>query len=82
MRSANAVFWQAIARELARRGENVAAARAFERQPVPGKIEREALLTQVRRSAAAHLPWRGRAARRVARDLSVQVRCEAYPKLE
>jgi len=48
MRDVNAAFWEALRRELARRGiEDVAPALDFDRKPVPAEIERDILFTQV-----------------------------------
>jgi hypothetical protein len=48
MQAANAAFWEAIRRELERQGiESVLASLDFARAPVPERIERHTLLSQV-----------------------------------
>src|SRR5262245_41541186 len=48
MRAVNAAFWDAIRRELQRQGiKSLPTSLDFDRQPVPERIERDALLTQV-----------------------------------
>ena len=48
MQAVNADFWEAIRRELQRQGiESLPAGLDFARRPVPERIERDTLLTQV-----------------------------------